>query len=428
MSLSARRELAAEVASRYRTAGKSARSSLLDDFVANTQYNRKHAICVLRKAMASGANTKAPARRSRLRTYGPEVEGPFLALWRVSGGLCPKRLMPFLEQLIEALERFDEISLCPGIKEKLLAMSVSTAERMLGRCLRSRERGLSTTLPGTLLRQQIPIRTYEEWTEDRPGFTEIDLVAHCGGTAAGDYLYTLTVTDIYTGWTECSALRGRSQIAVCAAIEAVRKRLPFALLGIDSDNGSEFINHLLKRYCDDHGITFTRCRPYKKNDQCHVEQKNSAVVRPLVGYARYETEEAAVHLNRLYQVHRLCVNFFEPSMKLTSKSRQGARVRKSYDEAKTPWQRLAAAKGLSPEAQERLHQQFLSLNPAQLRRDVAEIEMGLRRFTVDSPTMPASAVVAPQDENASLDRSKRNVTIAEPQTQKHGGSDNGPAA
>jgi hypothetical protein len=438
MSLSARRELAAEVASRYRTAGKSERTSLLDDFVANTQYNRKHAICVLRKAMASSLTAKAPARRSRRRTYGPEVERAFLELWRVSGCLCPKRLMPFLADLIDALERFDEISLCPGIKDKLLVMSVSTAERILGRCLRSRERGISTTLPGTLLRQQIPIRTYEEWTEDRPGFTEIDLVAHCGGTAAGDYLYTLTVTDIFTGWTECFALRSRSQIAVCAALEAIRKRLPFALLGIDSDNGSEFINNLVKRYCDDHDITFTRCRPYKKNDQCHVEQKNGAVVRPLVGYARYETDEAAVHLNRLYQVHRLCVNFFEPSMKLTGKSRQGdimhegatarlgARVKKSYDQAKTPWQRLMAAEGLSPEARERLRQQFLSLNPAQLRRDLTEIEMGLRRFAVDNPTIPA--MIAPQDKNASPGRSNRNVTLAEPDARKEGGSDNGPAA
>ncbi len=164
---------------------------------------------------------------------------------------------------------------------------------MLTRVRRSHAHGMSTTHSGTLLRQQIPIRTYEDWTEARPGFMEVDLVAHCGGTASGEYLYTLTMTDISTGWTECTALVNRSQVTVQKGIDLIRRRLPFPLLGIDSDNGSEFINHHLKRYCDEHRITFTRCRPYKKNDQCHVEQKNGAVVRPLVGYARYEGLAAA---------------------------------------------------------------------------------------------------------------------------------------
>jgi hypothetical protein len=284
-------------------------------------------------------------------------------------------------------------------------MSLSTAQRLLGRSRRALERGISTTSPGLLLRHQIPIHTFEDWNDARPGLMEIDLVAHCGGTAAGDYLYTLTMTDVCTGWTECAALANRGQIAVTDGIEQVRKRLPFKLLGIDSDNGAEFINHHLKAYCDARDISFTRCRPYKKNDQAHVEQKNGAVVRPLVGYARYEGVEAAAHLDKLYLAHRLALNYFEPSMKLTGKSRVGSKVKKTYDQAKTPLRRLIDF-GLLEEKDKDKHQKFfLRLNPAKLRRSIADLEMGLRRFTAGH--LPAFAGCA-----------KRNVTIE--QGDSHG--------
>jgi hypothetical protein len=393
MSLVSRRELASAVAVRYQAGSKAAKTIILDEFVQSSGLNRKYAISVL------GATTSCSKFRSvrmslrlRRRKYGLDVEQAFLALWRVSGGLCPKRLIPFLSELIVALERFDEIDLCPAVRERLLEMSISTAERMLLRALRSRERGVSTTLPGTLLRQLIPIRTYEEWSESRPGFMEIDLVAHCGGTTTGDYAYTLTMTDIHTGWTENVAVPNRGRIAVEAGIERVRQRLPFALLGIDSDNGAEFINWRLKEYCDTHLITFTRCRPYRKNDQCHVEQKNGAIVRPLVGYARYEGASAVAYLNRLYEKHRLCVNFFGPSMKLLSKTRTGARVTKTYDQAKTPWQRLMEAGFLAERDQDRVTKQYQGINPAKLRRDVVDLEMGLRRFTIaESAAEPVAA-------------------------------------
>lgn len=412
MSLNARRELAAVVASRYQTTSKTGKSRILDEFVEATGFHRKYAICVLQHPTVSRpAASRKSAPRVRRRKYGPDVEHAFLALWRVSGGLCPKRLVPFLMQLIEALERFEEITLCSCVKDKLLGMSIATAERMLERLRRSHDRGMSTTSPGTLLRQQIPIRTYEDWTENRPGFMEVDLVAHCGGTASGDYLYTLTMTDICTGWTECVAVANRSQIAVQEGIDQIRRRLPFPLLGIDSDNGAEFINHHLKRYCDAHQITFTRCRPYKKNDQCHVEQKNGSVVRPLVGYARYEGAEAAAHLNRLYSLDRLSLNFFKPSMKLIGKSRNGSRVKKTYDAAKTPWQRLGGTNLLTKEAAEKRHQQYLLLNPAKLRRDIEELEMGLRHFTIGSSALPAyPANSSPDLPDITVER-LRNVTI-----------------
>jgi hypothetical protein len=383
MTKVSRRELAWAVSSRYHSSSKSDKTAILNEFVSSTGFNRKYALSVLKEARLCpsviGPSELVP--RTRSCKYGPDVAHAFMNLWGLSGGLCCKRLIPFLPDLIEALERFDELTLCPPIKDKLLSMSVSTAERILRQERRRHERGKSTTRAGELLRHQIPIRTFEEWSDLRPGFFEIDLVAHCGGTASGDYLYTLTMTDIRTGWTDCVGLINRSQITVQAGIEKIRRRLPFALLGIDSDNGAEFINHNLKRYCDECGISFTRCRPYKKNDQCHVEQKNGAVVRPLVGYARYEGPEAAAHLNQLYAVKRFCLNYFEPSMKLVSKSRQGARVKKDYDQPRTPFQRFIETISDEQE-QQTLREYYRTLNPAQLRRRLADLEAGLRRFAV----------------------------------------------
>lgn len=401
MSLTARRELAFATSARYRKASKSDKGRILDEFINSTGYNRKYAIGVLERADIRPAPPSGNRRRGR--TYGPDVEYALASLWRLSGGLCAKRLVPFVPELIDALERFDEIILLPNVRAKLLAMSISTAHRLLRRVKRQQERGISTTLPGTLLRQQIPIRTYEDWSENRPGFEEIDLVAHCGGTATGEYCYTLTVTDICTGWTECDPIPNRSKIAVRDALERIRKRLPFALLGIDSDNGSEFINHLLKDWCDENQITFTRCRPYKKNDQCHVEQKNGAVVRPLVGYARYEGAGACAHLTKLYLVHRLLVNFFEPSMKLIGKTRNGSKVKKIYDTALTPWQRfksvLEAQEQTSPQAAT-IQRFYLTLNPAALRRKLHELEGQLSRISAEEP----HPEWAP-------DPAKRNVTL-----------------
>jgi len=384
MSLTTRRELASSLSLRYRNASRSDKSRILDEFILSCGYNRKYAVDVLKRA-ADGSPKPNRATRRRSRKYGSDVEYAFASLWRLSGALCAKRLVPFPPELIDVLERFDEISLLSGVREKLLEISISTANRLLQRVKRSQsERGIATTTPGTLLRHQIPIRTYEDWSENSPGFAEIDLVAHCGGTASGEFCYTLTVTDICTGWTECDAIPNRSKISVRDAIEKISKRLPFPLLGIDSDNGSEFINHHLKDWCDEKHITFTRCRPYKKNDQCHVEQKNGAVVRPLVGYARYEGAEACAHLSKLYLVHRLLVNYFEPSMKLIGKTRNGSRVTKHYDTARTPWQRyksILELEELSKPQVEKLHKFYWTLNPALLRRKLHDLEAQLRRFT-----------------------------------------------
>jgi hypothetical protein len=239
--------------------------------------------------------------------------------------------------------------------------------------------GLSTTKPGTLLKSQIPLHTSADWDETLPGFTEIDLVPHCGETTQGYYLNTLTVTDIHTGWTECFALLQRSHQNVLDGLQAIRDGLPFALKGIDSDNGSEFINVPVFKWCKEEGIRFTRCRPYKKNDQAHVEQKNGSIVRRTVGYDRYEGRAAWKKLEEVHQWSRLLVNFFQPTMKLIDKQRDGAKVKKTYDEPKTPDQRVLACQSILDEDKQALTNSYNTLNPAEISRKLAAAQKALRQ-------------------------------------------------
>jgi len=248
-------------------------------------------------------------------------------------------------------------------------MSVSTCGRLLKNIrARHKHRGMVTTKPGTLLKKSIAIRTGTEWTDDRPGFFEADLVSHCGETTEGSYLCTLTLTDICTGWTETSALVRKTQIEVCQGVDLSFRRIPFDALGIDSDNGSEFINYHLKAYCELKDLVFTRCRAYRKNDQAHVEQKNYSIVRRHVGYARLEGDEHLKILREVLGIVRLLVNYFEPSMKLISKDRTGGHVKKKYDTPKTPYQRVLDSKHVSQDKKDELTNTYMQLNPAALRR------------------------------------------------------------
>jgi hypothetical protein len=221
-----------------------------------------------------------------------------------------------------------------------------------------------------MLKSQIPVRTFADWDDARPGFLEADLVAHCGDSTAGFYISTLCAVDIVTTWVELEAVWGQGQSRVGAALHHMRQRLPIPLLGFDSDNGTEFINYAMLEYCRREGITFTRSRPYKKNDNAHVEQKNGAVVRRIVGYDRYASQAAYAQLRRLYDLVRLHVNFFQPVQKLVSKSRNGAKVTRRYDKAQTPYQRLIASNVLSKDKHRELQALYESLNPLQLRRDI----------------------------------------------------------
>jgi hypothetical protein len=246
-------------------------------------------------------------------------------------------------------------------------------------------RPLSCTKPGSLLKNSIPVRTFADWEENRPGFLEVDLVHHCGESTEGFYLTTLSTVDVASGWSECMAVWGKGQDRVGGAIHRVRQRLPFPLLGVDSDNGGEFINNRLYAYCQKEGITFTKSRPYKKNDSCHVEQKNWCVVRRLVGYDRYCSRTALETLNRIYVILRLYVNFFQPSMKLVHKTRNGAKVHKVYDQAQTPYQRLLRWGILSDAKRRELAAIYAGLNPILLLSQLNENLESLWKLA-DRPT------------------------------------------
>ncbi len=336
LSYQARRELLQQAVPQYREASPSQKRTLLDAFVATTGYHRTYARWLLNHA----EEVQQTLQRSRPRQYGLEVQQALFLVWNAANRICAKRLIPFLPTLLEALERYEHLHLTEECRSHLLSMSAATADRLLRSQRTSGQRGLSTTRAGTLLKQQIPIRTFEEWHETQPGFLEADLVAHCGITIEGGYLYTLTLTDVATGWTECLPLLHRSQEAVLAALQRARTLFPFPILGIDTDNGGEFINEVLIAYCEQAHISFTRGRPYLKNDQCFVEQKNGAIVRQVVGFDRFVGEHAYRQLTELYRALRLYVNCFQPSMKLLTKQRDGKKVRYVYDPAKTPLQRL----------------------------------------------------------------------------------------
>jgi hypothetical protein len=369
MSLKSKCELVEVVRPRYLKAGKFDKQKILDEFTFATGYHRKHAIRVLKSQVQIQNHLKGKTKTYK-SLYRGEVVQALEQIWEIYGQICSKRLQPFLPEAIRVLERCQEIELSQDTKVLLLKISSASIDRCLRPIRIQSPHGLSTTKPGSLLKSLIPVRTFTSWDEERPGFLEIDLVAHCGNTTEGQFLCTLTCTDLCTGWTDVTGLLHRSQGVVSGAIHLMRQRLPFPLLGIDSDNGSEFINDTLYRYCLDEKITFTRSRPYKKNDQAHVEQKNWSVVRHTVGYDRWETEQELALLESIYDDLRRYINFFQPSCKLIAKEPIDNKTIKRYDPAKTPYQRVLERQDISLTAKAQLVNLYLHLNPAELRRQI----------------------------------------------------------
>ena len=386
LTMSERKAVTAVMVARYLRASKKQKGRLLDELVALTGYHRWYAVGLLRGGGPPPGGPRGRAeggRRQRARRYDAAVLAALRRIWVIMDCICGKRLAPVLPEMIAVLERHGELQLVPATRGKLCAISAASIDRLLAaERRRLNVRGRSGTKPGTLLKQQIPIRTFAEWDQTQPGFVEIDLVGHDGGVAQGDYCQTLDVTDVASGWTETQAVINKAQVWVFAALQEIRGRLPFALLGIDSDNGSEFINGHLLRYTRQEHITFTRGRAGKKNDGCFVEQKNYSVVRRAVGYARYEGSAHLRLLNALYAQLRLYTNFFQPVMKLISKERTGAKVKKTYDRARTPYQRLANSSALSPQAQQQLRTQYAGLNPAELKRSISQLQARLLKLAV----------------------------------------------
>ena len=346
---------------RYAKADRKEKGRLLDEAAQVTGRHRKSLIRALRTRPGPSPGKKRP----RPRKYGPEAVRGLRAVWEAGDRMCGKRLQPFLAELASALEPHGELVLEAAVRRQVEEMSAATVDRLLKP---HRRRGLrrpfGTTKPGSLLKAAISIRTFTEWDEGLPGFLEMDLVAHCGDSTEGFYLNTLSTVDVATGWVECRGVFGKGQERVGGAIHHIGQRQPFPLLGIDSDNGGEFINHKLYDYCRRKGITFTRSRPYKKNDGAHVEQKNWSVVRRLIGYERYSSKEALEQLNRVYRLVGRYVNLFQPVMQLQEKKRHGARVHKVYDTAKTPYRRLLEHGALSGEQGEEMEDLYCRLNPA----------------------------------------------------------------
>lgn len=389
MSYSAKRELLVQIGPHYCEAEGREKRVILDAFVAATGYARKYAIRLLHRPAPLVAKR---ITRPRERRYGKEVQEALVVAWTAANCICAKRLIPFLPVLVESLEQHGHLSLTDEARAHLLALSPATADRILSGVRRGgKPRGVTATKAGTLLKHQVPVRTFADWNEAQPGFFEVDLVAHGGTSVEGMFLWSLVLTDVATGWTECLALRHRSQEAVVDGLERVRQVLPFALLGLDTDNGSEFLNQEVLAYCTQKQITFTRGRAYKKNDQCFVEQKNGSIVRQLVGYDRYDGEVAYRQLAELYRAARLYVNFFQPSVKLLAKHREGSKVQRTYDAAQTPFQRLVASGLLHTEKAQHLTQVFRALDPVRLRRQLQALQDALWWHAVQDTVTPVVA-------------------------------------
>jgi len=358
-----------ELQARYKTAFKGEKSIVLDEFTKTTGYTRKHAIHLL---CGSYQHKAGVVKRPRARTY-TEIDAVILAkICELFDWIASKRFQPQIAVGITELQKAGELLfLSTEQREKLMGISASSIDRILVRYhQRPTNKGRSYTKPGTLLKSQIPIRTFAQWNENKVGFFEMDLVGHEGGNAQGAFAFTLNMTDVKTGWSEQMAVANKGQHAVFAAIKTIRARILFALLGLDSDSGSEFINDILYRYCIQEKITFTRGRPGKKNDNPFVEQKNDSMVRHWVGYKRYDRQEQVKLLNDLYELLRLYTNFFLPVMKLQEKTRIGSKIKKRYDTAKTPYQRILEAEDVSEGVKNKLTEQYKLLSLVNLKRQL----------------------------------------------------------
>jgi hypothetical protein len=353
---------------RYQHAGRAERSALLDEVTRMCGYHRKYVIGLLNRWHRPRPRPRRVPRRRP--TYSAEAISLLAWVWEHSGYLCATRLKAALPLWLPWVRQRRPVS--PPVARQLLAISPRQIDRRLQSHKRTLKRRLyGTTRPGTLLKHLVPLKT-DHWDVTRPGYLEIDLVSHSGASAAGDFLHTLDAVDIHTGWVERQAVRGKGQHGILEALTTIEQQLPFALRGLDSDNGSEFINGHLVAFCDRRTIQFTRSRPYKKDDNAHVEQKNWTHVRKLVGWDRYETPEAQQALNALYADLRLFQNLFQPSMKLQRKERRGSRLLRRYDVPQTPFARVRACPDVDPGKVAALQRLMTRTDPFALAQRIAQ--------------------------------------------------------
>jgi Transposase and inactivated derivatives, IS30 family len=391
LTLAERRAVTEATAIRYSLASKRGKSRILDELCANTGWHRNHA----RKALKAALQPKIVTPRSpRPVKYGPDVIAALTVCWTVLGMPAGKRLAPMLAELVAVLRHFGELVIDEDTTALLVSMSAATIDRRLAdERAKYRLKGRCTTKPGSLLKSQIPVRTWSDWDDARPGFVEVDLVGHDGGNPSGPHAFTLTVTDIATGWTENRSVPDKTAKCVLAALNDIAATMPFPILGVDSDNGSEFINITLLQWCTRRQITFTRSRPQNKNDGCHVEQKNWAVVRTIVGYHRYDTAAELLLLNEIWQLQSKLTNYFYPQQKLISKVRAGAKVSKKHDKATTPFHRAIDHPTMTVERIVALTRTYSLINPAATQRQIQALTAQLLTITTTKAGPTAKAQV-----------------------------------
>src|SRR5882757_3604975 len=389
LTLAERKAVTETIAIRYSLADKRTKGVILDELCATTGWHRNHA----RKALTTALQPRLVSPRSpRPPKYGPNVIAALTVCWTVLGMPAGKRLAPMLGELLAVLHHFGELVIDEDTAALLVSMSAATIDRRLAsERAKHQLKGRCTTKPGSLLKSQIPVRTWADWDDAQPGFVEIDLVSHDGGNPIGPYAFTLTVTDIATGWTENRSVPSKEVNCVLAAFESIANKMPFPILGVDSDNGAEFINVYLFIWCRNREITFTRARPTNKNDGCHVEQKNWAVVRTVVGYHRYDTAPELLLLNEIWQLQSQLTNYFHPQQKLLSKVRDGAKVSKKHDTAATPFRRAIDHPAMSVERIVALTRTYSLINPAATQRQIQALTAQLLTMTTSKAGPTAKA-------------------------------------
>ena len=392
LTMREKKSVSREYARRYKSSSKKVKGIILDEYVKLTKYRRDYASFLLKnwgkkvyfdggRVLFVGDFKSNRSNSGRKRKYCDATFRVLYSFWELLNYPCGKRLKPQLNDLIAKAVKFKEIEGINAVSSNLRSISAATIDRLLKPARKKFElKPRSKTKPGTLLKRDIPIRTGVDWDEDEFGYLEIDLVSHEGSNSSGDFCQTLNTVDIKSGWTDMVAVKNKAQIWVFEALKEIRDRLPFQLKGIDSDNGSEFINSHLFSYCQEQNIKFTRSRPHRKNDNCFVEQKNFTAVRSYVGYYRYDTKDQMDVLNTLYSQMRLYLNYFQPSMKLMSKTRKGTKITKKYDTAKTPYRRILIDNAIDEYQKTKLKSTYEDLNPFELKRKINILQNKLFRM------------------------------------------------
>lgn len=387
ISKSTKNEVLKALKIRYRNVSKKEKTKILDEFIFLSGNHRKHAIRLLRKNHPeSGMNEIIISRR----IYDEAVKKALIIIWEAADRICGKRLKASLFDYIDTMEIHGHLKLDSEVRKKLLKISTSTINRLLSNVREPSSTHKKRRTSSKNIKKQVPIRTFADWNEPEPGYLEIDFVVHCGGLMSGNYVHSLVATDISSGWVESVPLLGREQSLVTGGLDVIRNQCPFPVLGIDSDNDSAFINDTLIKYCEKNNIKFTRSRPYHKNDQAWIEQKNGNVIRRFTGYERFSGVIAVQVLAHLYKALRLYINYFQPSFKLKNKERQGSKIKKTYYPPKTPHNRLINNKVVDKSVKEKLKNQRIKLDPVKLLHQIRDDQTALAALTSsdDNTTNP----------------------------------------